>query len=67
MTVKFYVKQIDTETNETSEKFLFSQNSGLMMIGLKIADQGTVYQVDALEWIDKKKGILKAVCLEVPQ
>lgn len=65
MKVQFYALQ--TDGKQTRELFLFSEDWGLMMTGKEITHEGTAYRVNKLEWIDQAKGVLKAVCLELPE
>lgn len=66
MKVKFYVLQRDDKTGKARNKFLFAEERSTLMCGIPVTHAGTAYQVDSLEWMNKKSGVLKAVCLVVP-
>lgn len=66
MIVKFYVLQEHTETKETRNELLFTQEWGFITVGQKVSLAGVIYRVDWLEWIDPAAEVLQAVCLVVP-
>jgi len=65
MIVIFYGLQKHTETNETRENFLLFDKFSVMMNEQYFTHESTRYKVFILEWINKKKGILKALCHEI--
>ena len=65
MDIKYYVLQRD-EKNKTREKFLFTKDSALLMVGQQVNRAGIVYRVDSTEWTNQVEGKIKAICLEVP-
>jgi len=46
---------------------LFAEERSILMTGIPVTHAGTTYQVDSLEWINRRAGVLKAICLEVPK
>jgi hypothetical protein len=67
MTVKFYVLQKHTVTGKTRNKFLFAKEKSILMTGTPVTNAGQTYEVNSQEWINKRAGVLKALCLEVPK
>ena len=65
MDVKYYALQRD-EKNKTREKFLFSDDMSLLMVGQQVEHKEIIYRVNSTEWMDQEKGKIKAICLEIP-
>lgn len=65
MNVKFYIFQRNEKAGKTRQKFLFAEERSILMAGIPVPYAGQTYQVNSLEWIDRRAGVLKAVCLQV--
>lgn len=60
MNIRFYT------TIQQKPKFLKFENRAEIYVGLQFDHKETTYQVTALKWVNRKKGIIKAFCCELP-